>query len=338
MKEAFDNFWFPLQTPKMGYGLGLHGFFGNVLEPPHNPGFEISPNPFIWIELGRIAGQDMQRDLSIEGIDVASDLFRLVGGMPIDDQKYFAFGAMNQTSDEFDELICSNCSLHHHESQHSLRANCGNHVEAESSTGRSNHWSFPFRCPSGSRVIVGTDTGFVAEPDFTLAAGCLALDGGELLFKPLVDSLGILLVGSPKRALGRDAELVEQPAHGSLAEFDPELLLDKAGNHLASPQSERKFELERITHRDCGEDPPEHFAVELGFASASLMSFQRIPPAAAIQRKPVIDCCPVDAKDVGNHFWAFTILHSFDSAHSQLGQLPMCQFPAICISDFLHAK
>ena len=186
-------------------------------------------------------------------------------------------------------------------------------------------------------MVIGANPSLVTEPDFTLAAGCLALDGGELLFKPLVDSLGILLVGSPERPLCGDAELVEQPSHGSLAEFDAEFLFDKAGNHLSSPQSESKFELEGITHRDSGIDPLEHFAVELGFASTSLFSFERIPSTATIKRKPVIDCCPVDPEDVCNHFRAFTILHSFDSARPQLGQLPVRQFPAIRVSYFLHA-
>ena len=119
MKEASDNIRLFLQAAELGDRLHFHALFGQVLEFSHDSGFEIAPDPFVRIEFGRVAGQQVKRDLPVKGFHETSDPLRSVRGMPVDDQEDFALGAVNQALDELNELVGPNRSLHHHEPESS---------------------------------------------------------------------------------------------------------------------------------------------------------------------------------------------------------------------------
>jgi len=326
-----------LQSAQMGDCLHLHGLFGQMLEFAHDSGFEIAPDPFVRIELGRVTRQQMKRNLPVKRFNESSYLLSLVRGVPVNDQEDPALGSMNQAFDELDELVGTNCSLHYHEPESARRADRRDHVESEAGTCRCNYRSFSFRCPSGSRVIIGTDPGLVSEIDFTLAARCRAFNGGELFLEPLVNSLRILLISPPEWALRRETKLVEQSANGCFAEFNAILLLDKSGNHLPGPQRESELELERVAHRDGGINPLEHFTIEFRFAPAPLACLERVPSTNAIKSQPIVDGRPADTKSLGNHLGALAVLDGVDSACSQFSELSVIQLPAVCISNLLHA-
>ena len=110
MKEASDNIRLFLQTAEMGDGLHLHALFGQVLEFSHDSGFEIAPNPFVRIEFGRVAGQQVERDLPVERFHEAFHFLGLVRGVSVDDQEDPALGAMDQALDELNELVGANRS------------------------------------------------------------------------------------------------------------------------------------------------------------------------------------------------------------------------------------
>lgn len=337
MKEASYNIRLFLQAAEMRDSLRFHALFCQVLEFAHDSGFEISLNPFVRIEFGRVTWQHVERNLPIEGFHELFDLLGLVGRVAVDDEEYLAFGAVNQTLDEFNELVGPDRTLDHHEPQHALRTDCGDHVEPEARACRLDRRSLTFRSPGGPGVVIGADPGLVPEPDFALAAGGRALDGRKLFLKPSVDGFRILLVGPPKRTLGREAELFEHASHGCLAQFDVILLLNERGDHLPCPQREGELELERVPHRDCGIDPLEHLAVELWLASAALARPERIPSSAAIKGQPVIDRCPADTKCLSHQFGTFAVLHGSNPTCSQFGELRVCQLLAVCISNLAHA-
>lgn len=337
MKEASDNIWLFLQTAEVRDRLHLHALLGQVLEFSHDSGFEVSPDPFIRIEFGRVAGQQVKRDLPVEGFHETSDLLRLVRGVPVDDQEYPPLGAVSQALDEFNELVRANRALHHHEPKLASGTDRRDHVEAKPRTRRFDNRSLAFRCPGGSRVVVGPDSCFVAEVDFPLATGGGALDGRELILKPLVDGFRILLVSPPKRTLRREAELVEQAAYGCLTELDAVLLLDEGGDHLPGPQRESELELERVAHRDGGIDPLEHLPIKLGFAPAPLASLELVPSPAAVKCQPIVDGRSADTKCLGDQLGTFAVLHGTDPADSQFRELRVRQLPAVCIPNFSHA-
>ena len=97
MKEASDNIRLFLQTAEMGDGLHLHALFGQVLDFSHDSGFEIAPNPFVRIEFGRVARQQVKGDLPVERFHEGFHFLGLVRGVSVDDQKDLALGAMNQS-------------------------------------------------------------------------------------------------------------------------------------------------------------------------------------------------------------------------------------------------
>lgn len=73
------------------------------------------------------------------------------------------------------------------------------------------------------------------------------------------------------------------------------------------------------------------------FASATLARLERIPSAAPIESQPVVNCRPADAESLGNDLGTFTILYRSDFTRFQLGELCVCQLPAISLSNFLQA-
>jgi hypothetical protein len=105
----------------------------------------------------------MQRNLPVNGFNESFYLLVFVREMLVDDEENPVLGSMNQAFDELDELVGSNCSLYYHESQPACWTNSRDHVESEESACHSYHWSFSFRRPSGSRVIIGTNRGRACE-------------------------------------------------------------------------------------------------------------------------------------------------------------------------------
>lgn len=324
MKEAPDKLWLFLQTTEVRDRLHPRGLRGRMLEFSHDSGSEISPDPFIRIEFGRVVGQQVKRYLPDGRFHETSDLLRLVRWVPVDDQENPPLGAVSQAFDEFNELVRANRALHHHEPKQAVWTDRRDHVEAKPRTRRIDNRSLACWSPSGSRVVVGSDSSFVAEVDFPFATGCGALDGREPILEPPGDGFGILLVSPPKRTLRREVGLVEQPACGCLAELDAMLLLDEGGDHLPSLQCESELELERVAHRDRGIDPFGRCAIEFRFATAPLAGLERIPSPAAAKHQPVVDGRSVDKKSLGDQLGTFAVLHCTDSADSQFRELHVC--------------
>ena len=223
MKEAFDNIGLFLHAPKVGNSLPFHALFCEMLEFSHDSGLEISPYPFVRIELRRVARKQVKRKLSLKGFHKTSNLLCLVSGVTVDNEENSLLGSVDKTLDELDELVSPDCAVHHHESEHAFWADCRDHVESESGSRCSHNRSISFRRPCSARVIVGSNSSLVSEVDFSFAGRCGALDCGEFFLEPFLNSLGVLLIRSPKRALRGKTKLIKHATHGSLAEFDAEL-------------------------------------------------------------------------------------------------------------------
>jgi hypothetical protein len=134
MKEAFDNIGLFLHAPKVGNSLLFHALFCEMLEFSHDSGLEISPYPFVRIELRRVAGKQVKRKLTFKGFHKTPNLLCLVSGVAIDNEENSLLGSVDKTLDELNELVGPDRALHHHESEHALRADCRDHVESESSS------------------------------------------------------------------------------------------------------------------------------------------------------------------------------------------------------------
>jgi hypothetical protein len=97
MKKASYDMRLFLQSAQMGDCLHLHGLFGQMLEFAHDSGFEIAPDPFVRIELGRVTRQQMKRNLPVKRFNESSYLLSLVRGVPVNDQEDPALGCKRST-------------------------------------------------------------------------------------------------------------------------------------------------------------------------------------------------------------------------------------------------
>lgn len=338
MKEASNDIGALLQASEVGDCPCPHTILILMANLSHDSGLQIPPHPFVRIELRRVAGKKVKRDLAAESLEECFNLLRLVGGMSVDNEEDPSFGSVDEAFDEINELVGANGPLHYHKPEHALRADRRNHVESEPSPGSSDHRGLALRSPSRPGVAVGADAGLVTEVDLPVATRGFPLDGRELFLKPLVNGLRVPLVGPPQGTLSGKPKLIKQPANRGLAEFDAIFLGDEVSNHLAGPQREGESELERVAHGYGVVDPLEHLAGELRLAPAPLSRFESVPPAFAIERKPVVNGCPVDVESLGNHFGAFPALHGLHSSDSQFGELSVGELPSISVSNFSHAS
>ena len=85
---------------------------------------------------------------------------------------------------------------------------------------------------------VGTKPGLIPKPNLAARGAGLPGNGGEPLAPPVLDRLGIALIGPLQRLLRGQPQLGKQGADRRHAEPDAQLALDQVGHDRARPQPE----------------------------------------------------------------------------------------------------
>ena len=155
--------------------------------------------------------------------------------------------------------------------------------------------------------MIGTHVRRVAKINVSADFPRHGLDARIFLLQPLLNESFVALFRAMKRLLTSDPKLREKPAHRHGAQLYTELVLDQLSHHLARPQREHEFQLQRVLARHRIVNPLHLFAVEFRWAPAQRLGFQPIPAALAIARQPAVDSGAIQVESLRQNFWAFTI-------------------------------
>jgi len=175
----------------------------------------------------------------------------------------------------------------------------------------------------------------VAKIDFGFLLLRQGLDLRVLFLQPLLDQGFVALQGAMQRLLAGDPELGQKPPHRDKAQGDIEFVLDQFGDHLAGPQRESELHLQRVLLRHGVKDPAQRPPIQFRRTPEQRLRLQGAPAAAPILRQPSIYRRPVQPKNPGDNFRAFTFLDLTHRAFTQRFQRMMIQSARII---FLHPQ
>src|SRR6266852_4823483 len=161
----------------------------------------------------------------------------------------------------------------------------------------------------------------VAEVDLSLFPLRQSFDPREFALEPLLHQRLVPLQCTMQRLLAGDAELGQKPPDRDQAQRDIEFIFDQRRHHLARPQRKCELELQRILLRHRVVNPLQLLAIEFRRTPKQRLGLQRSPAATPILRQPAIDRRTIDAQNIRNNFWAFTIVNT---AHRTLTHRLQC--------------
>jgi transposase len=113
---------------------------------------------------------------------------------------------------------------------------------------------------------------------------------------------------------------------------DLEFVLCQFGDHLTGPQRESELHLQRILLRHGVKDPPQRPPIQFRRTPEQRLRLQGAPAAAPVLRQPSVNRRPVQPKNAGYRFWAFTLLDLTHRAFAQFFQRLMTQPACIVFS------
>lgn len=250
---------------------------------------QIVPHVLIGIQFRRVGRKEEQLELFVNRLQEATHFHRLVGRMTIDDQEDGPVHSLHQPFEEGDEYIRSDAALHAHEAEIATPADRRNQIQTELGTRRRNDRDPSPGRPRRACVSIGPDSRFVTKPNHGLPGLGQGLDLRVVLMQSAVHSGRVLLIRTPQRTLGRQAQLVQQPTHGGTTEADAKTTLDQLAHHRIGPQGKPELVLLGIAQCHGLIDPGDRPTIQLRFTTSPLFRVQVIPSAIAVSRQPSID-------------------------------------------------
>src|SRR5215471_4839576 len=297
--------------------------------------FEIGPHKFVGIQFGRVSGQEEELQSTIQGFDKTTGRFRSMGRMTVDDAKDWMFGVVHEPAEKFTEAVGVYGPFDHHESQLPLWTDRGKHIQAETLSGHGHHGRAASRSPGRSRMKVGSNTRLVLEKYRGALLAGERPDPRKLPAQPLLYQRPILLERTVEWLLASETELSQESPYGRAAQLYAEMSPDHDRDHLARPQCKGKPQLQRILLRDCLVDPSDLRSGQLLRPPGNRLCRQRVPPAIAVHRQPVINRCPTEAECSNHHLRALACLHLSHRSSPDLFQCLVIQPPPICLTHAL---
>jgi hypothetical protein len=118
-------------------------------------------------------------------------------GMTVCNQEHLMCCGLYQLTQKLQKHLCIELSIHHHKDQFTGIGNSSNHIYAKALATSWNHRRFPFRCISGTCLVLRTDACLIEPEDSPMLPLSFPPDSRILLLQPSSHIAGILLV-SPK--------------------------------------------------------------------------------------------------------------------------------------------
>src|SRR5210317_1391141 len=114
---------------------------------------------------------------------------------------------------------CSHSALVNHKPQMPTCADGCNHISAKSSSTNFYYWRFSLCSPSGTRMKVRSNTGFILKVNRGTKFFGSLFDLRKNSLLPVFDSFRILLVGSIKGLLTTETHLMQKATDTGFAKF-----------------------------------------------------------------------------------------------------------------------
>ena len=286
---------------------------------PKGMGLQVVPHQLVRVEFRRVRRQIVQLKTTVLCFDKTLHGLCPVDRMPINDKKDRCLRIDHQAPEKLKEDRCRHPSLGQHETQLTLRAHRRKHVDTEAGADAGYNWRVTAPSPGGTAMEVRTYPCLIGEQYLGPQTLRAAAQPRVVFFLPAAYGLRVLLVGSPKRALGAHAHLSQQATHRAMAQMHPEALGNEFTDHACGPQGEGKFQLQRAFAEHGIVYPHEGPGFKLGGTAATLTCIKLVPAAAAVKSEPPKDGTQVDAHGSCHRLRALARLHRGDGAFPEFG-------------------
>ena len=126
---------------------------------------EVIPDELVGIELGGVAGQEVQLQSAFQALDVLSDDLRYVGGVAVENKKDLASSAPHEVAQQFDEARRVEPLGVDLVPERTARIDGGDCVDALAPSAGGNFGRLPTQPPGASENLVGANSRLVQEED-----------------------------------------------------------------------------------------------------------------------------------------------------------------------------
>ena len=297
--------------------------------------FHLAPNLLRRIQLRAIGRQPVQSQPPFIAPNLRRQFPRLVHGMTVQNQENRLEAPLHQAIQKTANYLRLQFALFNHEPHVPEPIHGTQQIQAIPGSRRSHHRGSSFHPPGRSRMVIAAKTRFISKPN--LRPTPLGCSGNLriLFFDPLPHSLRVLLIGPPKRLLGRNPQLRQQTTDRILAQANLVPTIYQNGNRLTSPQGKRKLVLPRIAAHDHSVNPAHHRTAQLALPTTALAGIQGIPATSTIHGQPIVNASSTKAHCANNILGTLTTLYPGNCTFAQFGEHFMFQFPTI---HFFHGR
>src|SRR3954470_14432751 len=196
------------------------------------------------VELGAVAGQEVQLDERRVGGDPVAHDAGAVSWVAVEDQHDLAaLGVLDEALEEVQKQRAGEALVEDAEAQRAGVGDRGDHVRLEALAGALGHRGLTDRRPRTPGAVIAAQAGLVGPQDLgALPVGALD-DLRVALLKPRPDGLVGLLVGAAHRLLRAQAPGAQVAPDRVRADLDAEALADQVAHQRPRPQKPGQLEL-----------------------------------------------------------------------------------------------
>ena len=299
LKIISDNLRSALSTSQIRANLLQHLRLIVGTLPTHRIGLDVLIKKFVRIQLRTVPRQVEQSELLAVPMDPAFDPFGTMHRMTIHNQKDFPPVLFDQPPKKVDHHRCGESRLENHKGQSAPVGDRRDHIAAKPLTGSWNNRRLPLETITASGLMIGTHPHFVAPVDVGAFAVGLLTDCRIVVFQPVLDGFGVLLVSATKWFLRRKAPAFQIPTHRPNRNRKAVSFFHQLAYCVARPQGEGKFQL---IGTSVGNQADKCSCLMTGqtrpMFGAALVGLQSSVATFSVRLEPIVNRCSSHAKDV----------------------------------------
>lgn len=210
---------------------------------PHGVGLDVLVEEFVRVELGAVAGQEVEPDPSRPAPHPACHGLGDMHGVPIHDHEDLPVSLAHEPVQEADEHPRGEAAPEDHKRQLAPVGDRRKHVATEPLAGARDHRRATAAPIGAARLMVRAHPRLVAPVDLGPFSTSQRPDGGVLSPQPAPHRGRVLLVGPALGLLRREAPAGQVAAHRPDREAHAALPSDEVSHGLARPEDKGQLEL-----------------------------------------------------------------------------------------------
>lgn len=312
---------------------GLNGR-GDVFSLLERVGAEVSleagPDVLIGVEVGRVAGQEVNANAAAVHLEESAHRRGAVGWMAIDDEFDGLGQVLEHGFQELQEARRVQIALEAAKPHLAARTDRGDHVDLPTRSAHQDERRPAALAPSTADARFFVNTRFIQEEQCCLAALRRANDGGELRLHPMHALHVVALERASSGLLRREPDAVQHARDRRCVEHHAEQAIDELRDDGQGPQRGTKVQLPRILAQDDSAQALDLIGLQLGLTPRSLRALDARRTCAAEQRHPLPHGVHVNVQASRHRTLRFTSEHALHRLTSHLFQGGVIQ--ASCVA------